>query len=276
MVITMLQLEQNRDYCFDNADIMLVNSGILLARPVHCHTFYEFFVVESGNAIHTVNDRSYVIEKGDLILIRPRDMHSYSLYESQDFHVINVPLSVKDMEETVAFFHTDLSCILDAALPKTVRLGSSKLNHLTKRLHGICEMPATPIRGAHLRSVTFDVLLELLTTEPTSDELPRWMRETICLLEKSIDHPEEFEAILAGSGKTKEHVCRTFKRYLHTTPTRYCSVLKLRRAGELLRTTDASIQDICRQVGFNRKNYFYKCFEAYYHMTPLEYRRIAE
>lgn len=275
-VQNMLKLNLEDGYCFNNADVMLVNSGVLLARPKHDHTFYEFFLVESGNAIHTVNDHSYVIEKGDLVMIRPRDAHAYSFYETRDFHVINVPLTVSDVEALSDFIGLDLSNIFDPALPRSVRLDSAKLSALSHRLRAVEEMKHGSFRGAYLRLATMDVLLALLTAKPTSDELPNWMKETVHQLEKNIDTPEEFESILAQCERTKEHVCRTFRRYLGTTPTKYCIILRLRRAGELLRTTDLSINEIRRRVGFNRENYFYKCFNEYYHMTPLEYRRSRE
>ena len=58
--------------------------------PLHTHTYYEFFVVTEGSALHLINDSVQTIRKGDFFFIRPSDVHSYNFYHSENFHKLNL------------------------------------------------------------------------------------------------------------------------------------------------------------------------------------------
>ena len=53
--------------------------------PLHTHTYYEFFVVTEGSALHLINDSVQTIRKGDFFFIRPSDLHSYNFITRKIF-----------------------------------------------------------------------------------------------------------------------------------------------------------------------------------------------
>ena len=54
--------------------------GVGATYPLHTHTFYEYFLVTGGSALHMVNGTSQALSKGSLVLIRPEDAHYYDYY----------------------------------------------------------------------------------------------------------------------------------------------------------------------------------------------------
>lgn len=71
------------------------------------------------------------------------------------------------------------------------------------------------------------------------------------------------------------------KRYTGQTFSEYRQAIKLRKAKELLITTDDSIREIIRKVGYENRAYFYRVFFEQTQMTPQHFRtaerkRIAE
>ena len=62
------------------------------------------------------------------------------------------------------------------------------------------------------------------------------------------------------------------QRCMETTPTDFVNVLRLERAGELLRHTGLSIDDVAAECGFRNHAYFYRRFKRRYDMTPRAYR----
>ncbi|GAB6010975.1 hybrid sensor histidine kinase/response regulator [Viscerimonas tarda] len=56
-------------------------------------------------------------------------------------------------------------------------------------------------------------------------------------------------------------------------PNEYLRTMRMKKAAELLATTDLNISEISYQVGFNDSLYFSKCFKAQFGKAPSEYRK---
>lgn len=65
---------------------------------------------------------------------------------------------------------------------------------------------------------------------------------------------------------------RLFSRYLGTTPVHYLNELRIRRAEQLLLSSDQSIESIALSSGFNDVKYFSRVVKQYRNCTPSELR----
>ena len=52
--------------------------------------------------------------------------------------------------------------------------------------------------------------------------------------------------------------------------------VKMKKAADLLTTTDLTMSRIAEQTGFSDKSYFLKCFKKHFGMTPLEYKNLPK
>lgn len=78
---------------------------------------------------------------------------------------------------------------------------------------------------------------------------------------------------IAGSASLSVSEClRCFHQTVETTPMQYVRGLRLRRAAELLASTDEKVTQIALQCGFQEQSYFARCFRRTYGCTPVEYR----
>ncbi len=68
------------------------------------------------------------------------------------------------------------------------------------------------------------------------------------------------------------YISQLFKKSAGTTFSHYLTTLRITNAKKLLTATDASINDISMQTGFNDYFYFLKTFKKYTGNTPSEYR----
>ena len=66
-----------------------------------------------------------------------------------------------------------------------------------------------------------------------------------------------------------------FSQQLGTTPARYIRKLRLEKAGDLLRTTSLSIQEVCDSCGFGSLETFHRVFREEYGITPGKLRRLS-
>ncbi|ALS26263.1 two-component system response regulator [Paenibacillus sp. 32O-W] len=65
-----------------------------------------------------------------------------------------------------------------------------------------------------------------------------------------------------------------FKQYTGMTFGKYLSDLRIRKAVELLKQSDARVYEVASKVGFVDEKYFYRVFKRKFGYTPEEYRRI--
>lgn len=65
---------------------------------------------------------------------------------------------------------------------------------------------------------------------------------------------------------------RLIKKVFGITYSEKLTDTRLRRAKELLKTTDKLVKDIACECGFVSNGYFSKCFNRHTGMTPTEYR----
>lgn len=64
-----------------------------------------------------------------------------------------------------------------------------------------------------------------------------------------------------------------FQLHYHMTIGEYASNIRMTIASNLLSTTDLSIEEIAKKVGYQHRGNFSKCFKKIYGKTPLQFRR---
>ncbi len=99
--------------------------------------------------------------------------------------------------------------------------------------------------------------------------------EVVRLMEANIEEPLSLEELARLVQLSQRHLQRMFKVYLSVSPTHYYLSLRLRRARDLLRTTDASIARVTAVCGFHSPCHFSKAYRAQFGHAPSVERRHA-
>ncbi len=99
--------------------------------------------------------------------------------------------------------------------------------------------------------------------------------EVVRLMEANIEEPLSLDELARLVQLSQRHLQRMFKVYLNVSPTHYYLALRLRRARDLLRTTDASVARVTTACGFHSPCHFSKAYRAQFgHAPSLERRRL--
>ena len=75
------------------------------------------------------------------------------------------------------------------------------------------------------------------------------------------------------SGRTKEHLCRSFRKYFGVAPIEYINANRLNYAANLLLHSDMKVVDIAFASGFQSLSRFYHAFREEFDVSPLDYRQ---
>ncbi|QQX85793.1 GlxA family transcriptional regulator [Cupriavidus necator] len=97
--------------------------------------------------------------------------------------------------------------------------------------------------------------------------------EVVRLMEANIEEPLSLDELARLVRLSQRHLQRMFKLYLNVSPTHYYLTLRLKRARDLLRTTNASIARVTTVCGFHSPCHFSKAYRALFGHAPSHERR---
>ena len=244
---------------------------------LHCHDFYEFFLVTKGRALHVVNDTYQIVSRGSLVFVRPDDTHCYDYYKSQDFSFYNSGIPHAYYEKICGYYGSRMQSLDELPVSKHIHISDTLTRRLEEQLSSLRDVQVTPETELQYLLLLSEVMYCFLSEDSLWEDgqLPDWLLRVL----DEMAHPENFieglPRLLCIANYSQEYVNREFQRYLHTTPTRYINEQRLKYAHHLLCTTDMLIVDICEACGFHNLSHFYSRFREYFGCSPTAVRKEA-
>lgn len=95
-------------------------------------------------------------------------------------------------------------------------------------------------------------------------------------MDRTFAQPLNVASLARVAYVSEAHFIRTFRATFGETPHRYLQRRRVERSMFLLRETDATVTDICLQVGFTSLGTFCRTFRDIIGETPTAYRQRAE
>ncbi|MEM9732301.1 MAG: GlxA family transcriptional regulator [Pseudomonadota bacterium] len=99
------------------------------------------------------------------------------------------------------------------------------------------------------------------------------LQRAVELMSEHLEEPLTALEIARRVELSLRQVERLFLRHLNSTPGRYYMSVRLERARELLRHTNAPILDVALSTGFTSHSYFAQSYRYHFHRSPSEERR---
>ncbi len=255
--------------------------------PLHDHDFSELVIVYGGEGIHFSGQTEHRIKAGDVFVINGSVEHGYR--DTSKLCLVNIlflpdnmNLSLLDLPMSSAFH------LLFTLEPEfRAQYEAAGYLHLTKEqlaavmaLVDVMESELQQRRKGYRMLVCgcFMQLAALLIRyyeEPDRAIPPKMLKmsEVMVYLHSNYRSRVSIEQLSASTGMSESTLSRAFKQAVGTTPLDYCNRLRLRRAAELLRTTDMSISEIAEASGFDDSNYFSRIFSKQLGLSPRIYRQ---
>jgi AraC family cel operon transcriptional repressor len=253
------------------------------AQYPQVHDFYEIALVTDGSLRFTMGERILNLPAGSLLWVRPGDVHSKALPETSAH--INLAFPAGTVNNLFEFlydkktFHTMMS---RPYCPPVV-LSPVECRALQQKLTSLSMIP--PDMKAKIRTQLRLLLAEMLNSylvesfrrekeEAERISPPLWLREALADLERLSNLAAGTDFLRKSTGKTKEHICRSFRKYLNSTPSDYIYTLRLNYVANMLIHSGREILDLAYEAGFENISYFYKKFKQAFHVSPRKFREM--
>ncbi|MBO4647277.1 MAG: helix-turn-helix transcriptional regulator [Lentisphaeria bacterium] len=234
------------------------------------HEYFIFVYMISGKRSVNINDCTYILEKGEFILIPPCAKHSFG-GEFREFESLMASFVISGSSRRLLNIAAQ-SWRLTARERKTLR---AVVGSFQKWLAG--DFAAAEESVCHfailLRQIQSIAAPELNQRKLSDAELPLLNRITAYLAANRHRHVTvaELSRELHVSGSTLR---QTFRKKMNLSIGHYQLVRRLMHGIRLLRSTDLSVAEIAEKIGFSTANGFMLAIKRECHgATPKFFRK---
>ncbi|MDY3929661.1 MAG: AraC family transcriptional regulator [Clostridia bacterium] len=240
---------------------------------IHDHEFYEIFLTLSEVG-HFINGKNEKLGRGTLVFIKPSDIHGILYNENRRCEIVNLSFSSRLMRKIIDYLVIS-QAFIDNLKSNKVMLDEYETQRLSEKLNMIVNGERTDL--LYKRCVLFELVTMFLQGESDEKKMfPQWFEKMCEQMKSKENFTIGIERMLEISGKSREYISRSIKKYLGISATEFVNNLRLAYSASQLINTDKNVTDICMDVGFYSISWFNKIFAKKYGMSPKEFRKKGE
>lgn len=223
----------------------------------------------SGQGKLEVEGKEYTLQAGEAFLVQVPSNHRYYLPEtSEGWEFIFITIYGKEAERVFNLAHEKLGYVL------TCHPESSLIQMLMEIYEAAKEQKITD--AFQSSAISYSFIMELyrfvLNIDKKEGVYPKPIVKSILFIKNNYEKDIMLDDLVEVSGISKYHFTRLFHKTTNYTPIQYITKVRLNRAIELLKSTDETIDEIAKQVGYANGNYFIKVFQKKIGQSPGQFR----
>lgn len=250
-------------------------------QPDHCHNYYEIFYLLSGRCRFLLKDTVYHLEKGDLILISPGDLHHSLYYPGVSCDIINICFKREyvNLEVLKPWLPADAMDSLRSFMGSVPALYQEDFHGLLGRMLSE-HSEVDEYSRAFLVCFLQELLLLLMRHSVMNEKEPELLNSRDAdimaatkYIYKNFRRPLTLEEVSGIASLSPTYFSKKFKQVTGMGFKEYLNYVRLKHAQTALLTTSNTITDIALEYGFNDSNYFKDLFKRVYGKSPREYRK---
>lgn len=232
----------------------------------HCHNGYEIIFFRSGIGEYQIEERTYSLQKYDLIITRPWHYHNIDIDTTENY----------DRYDILVNSNSHLTKLLDTLLEKFEVINcanSPNIINCFKKMDQYLE---------HLPKEDFDIVLHNLLVEVcynliiedqpiVQERIPtsKAMEQALDYIHKNLLTIKDIKEISDYVFISENHFFRLFKEEMNVSPKKYITAKRLLYAQSLIQSGEHPTQ-IFEKCGFNNYISFYQRYVDFFGYPPSE------
>ena len=267
----------------------------IVSCNTHIHNDFELSLVLRGNGIIKVNNTSYNVKQGDLILINTCDSHSYSTlseesYKSSEEFSESVPviLIVQISNHFLREYYPNLRNTLFKSGSVTDFFSSDEILDLKKLLLKsaiayFSEEDFYQLQIVSYISKLFQKCYEKIPYHLISEEEKEILKKRNERIQRIISYIDEnftsrirLEDIAEMEKITTTHVSHIFTDSFGISFQEYINLKRLEESIRLMDNHNKKLIDIAFESGFSDPKYMNKMYQKYFNCRPKEFKTQAK
>lgn len=252
-------------------------------KEAHVHTYYEIYYLLSGKRRFFVEQKIYIVNKGDIMTIKRGALHR-STYLLDKTHERIVVCFSKN------FIQPFLDELGEEMLQKCfetphMSIPISRREYVEKLLQQMEQEYVTQDKFSKmlLKNHLYELLIFLMRCQEyqtnfteklgAGDKTMEQAAKYIC---ENYQRPLTLEDAARQANMNATYFSRKFKQITGFAFKEYLNNIRIKEAIALLLETDDSITEIALKCGYNDSNYFGDVFKKIKGVSPYQYRKNKE
>ena len=260
-----------------NSSILVLPFSEMCACETHYHSAVEIVLVEKGEAVYTLPDRTCIVSAGQVLILPPQCAHACS-------HKPGTQRYVFLFEPHIFGSLRDLS-VYAQRLSQSSYLEDDTVYRREVRDLLLQAAETFQARKPMWNSLCYSLLIRLYSVlgrewaqqsagpEPVNID-SEIMNSVLSYIGQHYGEKIHLDDAAAFSGFSKYYFSRAFKKYFGVTFTDYLTRCRLEAAMKLLTQTRMPIRQVAEQSGFGSVATFNRIFRAAMSCTPSRYRSL--
>jgi AraC-like DNA-binding protein len=251
------------------------------------NNFFELIYIIDGTGIQIINKNKFQYRKGNLFLITPQDVHSFTIANPTTFFFLRFNESFikqkpnKEFVETVQRLEYILQnashrpgCILKNKIDKPLiaSLVASIINEVeNKQLY--YQKIVSQIVDTIITIVARNIALKL--PKNIKENTGETVLEILHYIQENIFEPNKLTSVILSNhfGISLNYLGRYFKKQAGETLQEYIANYKVRLIEARLLNSDMRINEIAFELNFTDESHLNKIFKKHKGINPSEYRK---
>ncbi len=240
-------------------DYLKIEKNENFSFPPHLHQCFEIIIILSGQMKITVDNKSFVLEKNEALLIFPNQIHELESTNSKHVLCIFSPRLVQAYITKV----TD-------KVPKNNKFCPDR--YLINALENLSPSSSSADKKGVLYSLCgqFDKQTEYTSKKADHDKL---LYKIFAFVEENFDKDCSLLCLSKKLGYDYSYLSRHFKKIVGISFNSYVTHYRLSHSCYLMENTEQSILQCAYSSGFDSLRNFNRCFKEAFGTTPTQYRK---
>lgn len=247
----------------------------------HSHDYYEIFIMLDGEAVHLVNGESEMLYPRDAVFIRAADTHNYFEVDERPFSFLNLTFTKETLDAIFDYLSDGYpkKQLLNSKRAPTVRFSDEDFELFSKEMEKIRAIAPEDVkrRKTAIRALLMKLFADVFVLfVPDGNPIPEWLLSTVEKTKSEMRFADGIAGMTELSGKTREHLTRSLKKYFGKSPSEFINELRLNYIANMLKNSNHKILDIIYGSGFNTVSHASGLFLKQYGVSMSEYRKGAK
>lgn len=261
-------------------DIMISHNKDIYTKEIlfHSHDYYEIYFFADGRVKYYVENESYELKKGDVLIIPPDKLHRPVIEENIPYerYVMWIYNSCLTRNVGINGFIRNINSLADEKKTHRVSFEGEEYERLRRLLDNTLESYLSEDELSEYVAESCIMLIldklkkafsEVSCAEYDQSDI---IRQVIVYLNENFIYSPSLDKLAAEFFVSKYYLCHRFKEYTKTSVHNYILMKKINLAKALLKN-GATPQNVSEQCGFSSYSNFYKAFVERTGISPSNY-----
>lgn len=273
-----------RQYMYSkDFEIYYYNDTAVYKVDLHAHDYYEFYFYLEGNVSIEIENKSYSLKYGDMVVIPPCKQHHAIV------HDVTVPYRrlvfwiSKDYLENLKGISADYSYLMEHVISSNTYIFHNDIltfNTIQTKCFQLLEEYHTNRFGkdARLSLCVNDLVLHLNRlvyeqTHPSGPQMEQYLYQNVLnYITENLSEDISLDTLAHTFFASKYHISHVFKEHIGISIHQYITKKRLQACKNAI-LNNVSIGDAYLMYGFKDYSAFFRAFKKEYGMSPTDFKK---